>query len=132
SAALEGALKLKECAYAHAEGCSTTELKHGPISLIVPNLPSIVVVPRDALYEKNKSSVEELKARKGPVLAITTEGNKELEKIADAVLYIPKTLEMLTPILAIIPMQLLAYYLAVERGNDVDKPRNLAKSVTVE
>ncbi len=132
SSALEGALKLKECAYTHAEGCSTTELKHGPISLIEPNLPSIVVVPEDGLYEKNKSSVEELKARKGPVIAITTEGNRELEKIADTVLYIPKTLEMLTPILAFIPMQLLAYYLAVERGNDVDKPRNLAKSVTVE
>ncbi len=132
SAALEGALKLKECAYTHAEGCSTTELKHGPISLIDKKFPSIVVVPEDGLYEKNKSSVEELKARKGPVIAITTEGNKELGKIADTVLYIPKTLEMLTPILAIIPMQLLAYYLAVERGNDVDKPRNLAKSVTVE
>ncbi len=132
ASAFEGALKLKECSYIHVEGINATELKHGPISLIDKNLPTIVVAPKDSVYEKNKSSIQEIKARKGPVIAITTEGNKELEKVADAVLYIPKTLEMLTPILAFIPMQLLAYYLAVERGTDVDKPRNLAKSVTVE
>ena len=109
-----------------------TDLKHGPISLIDKDFPSIVIAPKDSVYEKSKSSIEEIKARKGPVIAITTEGNRELEKIADTGLYIPNTLEMLTPILAFIPMQLLAYYLAVERGNDVDKPRNLAKSVTVE
>lgn len=132
SSAFEGALKLKECSYIHVEGGYTAELKHGPISLIDKNLPSIVLAPKDSVYEKNKSSIEEIKARKGPVIAVTTEGNTELEKIADTVLYIPKTLEMLTPILAFIPMQLFAYYMAVERGNDVDKPRNLAKSVTVE
>jgi glucosamine--fructose-6-phosphate aminotransferase (isomerizing) len=131
-AAFEGALKLKECSYIHVEGGNIVELKHGPISLIDKNLPSIVIAPKDSMYEKNKSSIEQIKARKGPIIAITTEGNRELEKIADAVLYIPKTIEMLTPILAFMPMQLLAYYLAVERGNDVDKPRNLAKSVTVE
>jgi len=132
SSAFEGALKLKECSYIHVEGINAAELKHGPLSLIDKHLPSIVIAPKDSVYEKNKSSIQEIKARKGPVIAITTEGNKELEKIADTVLYIPKTLEMLTPILAFIPFQLLAYYLAVERGNDVDKPRNLAKSVTVE
>ncbi|MEK7208446.1 MAG: glutamine--fructose-6-phosphate transaminase (isomerizing) [Patescibacteria group bacterium] len=132
ASAFEGALKLKECSYIHVEGINAAELKHGPISLIDKNLPSIVIAPRDSVYEKNKSGIAEIKTRKGPVIAITTEGNKELEKIADDVLYIPKTLEMLTPILAFIPLQLLAYYLAVERGNDVDKPRNLAKSVTVE
>ncbi len=132
ASAFEGALKLKECSYIHVEGLNAAELKHGPISLIDKNLPAIVIAPKDSVYEKNKSSIQEIKARKGPVIAITTEGNRELEKIADTVLYIPKTLEMLTPILAFVPMQLLAYYLAVERGNDVDKPRNLAKSVTVE
>ncbi len=132
SSAFEGALKLKECSYVHVEGGNIVELKHGPISLIDKNFPTIVVAPKDSVYEKNKSSIQEIKARKGPVIAITTEGNTELEKIADTVLYIPKTLEMLTPVLAFIPLQLLAYYLAVERGNDVDKPRNLAKSVTVE
>lgn len=86
----------------------------------------------DSLYEKSKSSIQEIKARGGPVIALTTEGNKELKNIADDVIYIPKTLEILTPVLAFIPMQLLAYYIAVERGNDVDQPRNLAKSVTVE
>lgn len=131
-AALEGALKLKECAYVHVEGCNSAELKHGPISLIDKNFPTLVIAPTDSMYEKSKSSMEEIKARGGLVIALTTEGNKELENIADDVIYIPKTLEMLTPILAFIPMQLLAYYIAAERGNDVDKPRNLAKSVTVE
>jgi glucosamine--fructose-6-phosphate aminotransferase (isomerizing) len=129
---MEGALKMKECSYIHAEGINATELKHGPLSLVDKNLPSLVIIPNDSMYEKNKSSIEQIKARGGPVIALTTEGNKELESIADDVIYIPKTLEMLTPILAFIPMQLLAYYIAVERGNDVDKPRNLAKSVTVE
>ena len=130
--AMEGALKMKECSYIHAEGNNSTELKHGPISLIDKNFPSIVIAPLDSMYEKNKSSIQEIKARGGLVIALTTEGNKEMTKIADDVIYIPKTLEMLTPILAFVPMQLLAYYIAVERGNDVDKPRNLAKSVTVE
>lgn len=130
--AMEGALKLKECSYIHAEGCNSAELKHGPISLIDKNFPSLVIAPTDSMYEKTKSSIQEIKARGGKVIALTTEGNKELEKIADDVIYIPETLEVLTPILAFIPMQLLAYYISVERGNDVDKPRNLAKSVTVE
>ena len=130
--AMEGALKLKECSYIHAEGTNATELKHGPISLIDKNFPSFVIAPLDSMYEKNKSSIQEIKARGGLVIALTTSGNKELEGIADDVIYIPETLEMLTPILAFIPMQLLAYYISVERGNDVDKPRNLAKSVTVE
>jgi len=130
--ALEGALKMKECSYIHAEGCNSTELKHGPISLIDKNFPSIVIAPLDSMYEKNKSSIQEIKARGGLVIVLTTEGNKEIDKMTDDIIYIPKTLEMLTPILAFIPMQLLAYYIAVERGNDVDKPRNLAKSVTVE
>jgi len=131
-AALEGALKLKECSYIHAEGCNSAELKHGPISLIDKNFPSLVIAPRDSMYEKNKTHIEEIRARGGKVIALTTEGNKELEKIADDVIYLPETLEILTPILAFIPMQLFAYYIAVKRGNDVDKPRNLAKSVTVE
>ncbi|KKP88864.1 glutamine--fructose-6-phosphate aminotransferase [Candidatus Nomurabacteria bacterium RIFOXYC2_FULL_36_19] len=131
-AAMEGALKLKECSYIHAEGCNSAELKHGPISLIDKDFPSLVIAPIDSMYEKNKSHIQEIKARGGIVIALTTEGNKELNNIADDVIYIPKTLEILTPILAFVPMQLLAYYISVERGNDVDKPRNLAKSVTVE
>ncbi|MFA6076721.1 MAG: glutamine--fructose-6-phosphate transaminase (isomerizing) [Candidatus Paceibacterota bacterium] len=130
--AMEGALKMKECSYIHTEGTNSAELKHGPISLIDKNFPSVVIVPTDSMYEKNKSSIQEIKARGGLVIALTTFGNKDLENIADDVIYIPETLEMLTPILAFIPMQLLAYYISVERGNDVDKPRNLAKSVTVE
>ena len=131
-AAMEGALKLKECSYIHAEGCNAAELKHGPISLIDKDFPSLVIAPTDSMYEKNKSHIQEIKARGGKVIVLTTEGNKELKNVADDVIYIPKTLEMLTPILAFVPMQLLAYYIAVEKGNDVDKPRNLAKSVTVE
>ncbi len=130
--AMEGALKLKEISYIHAEGYNAAEMKHGPIALIDKMFPSLIIAPKDSVYEKNKSSIQEIKARNGPVIAITTEGNKELEKIADDVLYIPQTLELLTPVLSFIPLQLLAYYLAVERGNDVDRPRNLAKSVTVE
>ncbi|MEI7709170.1 MAG: glutamine--fructose-6-phosphate transaminase (isomerizing) [bacterium] len=132
AAAMEGALKMKECSYIHSEGFNSTELKHGPLSLIGKDFPSLVIAPTDSMYEKSKSSIQQIKARGGHVIALTTEGNDELKNIADDVIYIPKTLEMLTPILAFIPMQLLAYYIAVERGNDVDKPRNLAKSVTVE
>ena len=131
-AAIEGALKLKECANVHAEGINSTELKHGPLSLIDANLPSLVIAPNDSMYEKNKTCIQEIKARSGTVIVITTEGNEEIRTISDDVIYIPSTLEMLFPILAFIPMQLFAYYMAIERGNDVDKPRNLAKSVTVE
>ena len=130
--AFEGALKIKEIAYVSAEGYATGEMKHGPIALVDSDSLSVVVVPEDSVYEKNLSGLEEIKARGGAVLAITTEGNTEVAKKADAVVYIPAALEMLTPLLAIIPLQLLAYYTSVELGFDVDKPRNLAKSVTVE
>ena len=130
--ALEGALKLKEISYIHAEGYGAGEMKHGPIAMIDKNFPSLVIVPSDSMYEKVVSNIQEIKARKGPVIAITTHGNKEIAKLADDVIYIPETLEMLTPILSVVPLHLFAYYVGVLRGNDVDKPRNLAKSVTVE
>jgi len=130
--ALEGALKIKEISYVHAEGYATGEMKHGPIALIDKNFPSIFIVPDDSVYEKNVSGMQEIKARGGKIIAIATEGNKEIKKIADDVIYIPKTLEMLTPLLSVIPLQLLAYYVGIGKGYDVDKPRNLAKSVTVE
>ncbi len=130
--ALEGALKLKEISYIHAEGYGAGEMKHGPIAMIDKNFPSIVIVPSGSLYEKVVSSIQEIKARKGLVIAIATEGNKEIAKLVDDVIYIPETLEMLTPILAAMPLHLFAYYIGVMRGYDVDKPRNLAKSVTVE
>ena len=130
--ALEGALKLKEISYLHAEGIGGGELKHGPLALIDENFPTIAVCPSDSVYEKMFSNVQEIKAREGPVIAIATQGNEEIKKIVDDVIYIPKTLEMLTPILSVIPLQLFAYYMGVSRGCDVDKPRNLAKSCTVE
>ncbi|MDD5221303.1 MAG: glutamine--fructose-6-phosphate transaminase (isomerizing) [Candidatus Pacebacteria bacterium] len=130
--ALEGALKLKEISYIHAEGYQAGEMKHGPIAMIDENFPCVCIVPKDSVYEKNFSGIQEIKARKGKVVAITTEGNDELNNIADDIIFIPETLEMLTPLLSIIPLQLFAYHVAVLRGNDVDKPRNLAKSVTVE
>ncbi|MDP3991458.1 MAG: glutamine--fructose-6-phosphate transaminase (isomerizing) [Candidatus Colwellbacteria bacterium] len=130
--ALEGALKIKEIAYVHAEGYASGEMKHGPIALVDKKFPSIVIVPRDSVYEKNVSNMEELKARGGPVMAVATEGDKDIKQIADDVIYIPKTLEMLTPILSVVPLHLFAYYVAVKRGLNVDRPRNLAKSVTVE
>ena len=130
--ALEGALKLKEISYIHAEGYPAGEMKHGPIALLDKNFPIVAIAPKDSVYEKMKSAIEEVKARLSPVLAITTEGNTDLENLADDIIYIPKTLEMLTPILSIIPLQLFAYYIAVSKGFDPDKPRNLAKSVTVE
>ncbi|MCD4693782.1 glutamine--fructose-6-phosphate transaminase (isomerizing) [bacterium] len=130
--ALEGALKLKEVSYIHAEGFESGEIKHGPLALIDENFPSFFIIPQDSVYEKNLSNVQEIKARGGKVIAIATEGDEEIEKIVDDVIYIPKTLEMLTPILSVIPLQLFAYYVACLNGRDVDKPRNLAKSVTVE
>jgi glucosamine--fructose-6-phosphate aminotransferase (isomerizing) len=130
--ALEGALKLKEISYLHAEGTAGGELKHGPLALIDENFPTIAICPSDSVYEKMVSNIQEIKARKGPVIAIATEGNEDIKKIADDVIYIPKTLEMLTPLLSVIPLHLFAYYMAVLLGNDVDKPKNLAKSVTVE
>jgi len=131
--ALEGALKLKEIAYyIHAEGYPTGEMKHGPIALADKNFPFFFIAPSDSVYEKVISNMEEVKARGAPILAIATEGNEEIKSLADDVIYIPKTLEMLTPILATIPLHLFAYYMGVLLGCDVDKPRNLAKSVTVE
>lgn len=130
--AMEGALKIKELAYIHAEGVASGELKHGPLALIDQNFPTVAICPSDSVYEKNISNIMEIKARRGKVLAIATEGNKGIADIADDVVYVPKTLEMLTPIIAAIPLQLLAYHTALERGCDIDKPRNLAKSVTVE
>ena len=130
--ALEGALKIKEIAYVHAEGYASGEMKHGPIALIDKQFPSIVIAPQDSVYEKNLSNIEELKARGGPVVAIATEGDKNIRQIVDDVFYIPKTLEMLTPILSVVPLHLFAYYVALKRGHNVDRPRNLAKSVTVE
>ncbi len=130
--ALEGALKLKEISYIHAEGYPAAEMKHGPIALIDENTPSVVVIPSDAMYDKTLSNLEVVKARKGPIIAIATEGNEALAKQVDDIIYVPATLECLFPLLAVVPMQLLAYHVAVARGCDVDKPRNLAKSVTVE
>ncbi|MFC1789518.1 glutamine--fructose-6-phosphate transaminase (isomerizing) [Patescibacteria group bacterium] len=130
--ALEGALKLKEISYLHAEGVSAGELKHGAIALINEDFPTVAICPSDSVYEKMVSNIQEIKARNGKVIAIATEGNKDIKSLVDDVIYIPKTLEMLTPILSVIPLHLFAYYMAVLLGNDVDKPRNLAKSVTVE
>jgi glutamine---fructose-6-phosphate transaminase (isomerizing) len=130
--ALEGALKIKEISYVHAEGYPSGEMKHGPIALIDKDFPSIFICPKDSVYEKNISGMQEVKARGGKIIAIATEGDEGIKKIADDVIYIPKTLEMLTPLLSVIPLQLFAYYFGVAKGLDVDKPRNLAKSVTVE
>jgi len=130
--ALEGALKLKEISYIHAEGYPAAEMKHGPIALIDEHTPSVVIVPSDSMYEKTLSNLQVVKARKGPIIAVATEGDKQITRDADDVIYVPQTIEPLFPLLAVIPLQLLAYHMAVLRGCDVDKPRNLAKSVTVE
>jgi glucosamine--fructose-6-phosphate aminotransferase (isomerizing) len=130
--ALEGALKLKEISYIHAEGYPAAEMKHGPIALIDEKTPSVFLCPKDSLYDKTFSNIEEIKARKGPVIAIATEGDEQIARKADDVIYLPAALEPIFPLLATIPLQLLAYHIAVARGCDVDKPRNLAKSVTVE
>jgi len=107
-------------------------MKHGAIALVDKNFPSLFIAPVDSVYEKNLSNIQEIKARSGKIITITTEGNQKIKEVADDVIYIPKTLEMLTPILAVIPLQLFAYHMAVLNNRDVDKPRNLAKSVTVE
>jgi glucosamine--fructose-6-phosphate aminotransferase (isomerizing) len=130
--ALEGALKIKEISYVHAEGYPSGEMKHGTIALIDKNFPSIFICPKDSVYEKNLSGIQEIKARGGKIIAIATEGDSSIKKMVDDVIYIPKTLEMLTPLLSVVPLQLLAYYVGIKKGLDVDKPRNLAKSVTVE
>lgn len=130
--AYEGALKLKEISYLHAEGYGAGDLKHGPIALIDEHFPSIMLAPQDSVYEKMISNIQEVKARNGLVLAIATEGDEQVKTIADDVIYIPKTLEMLTPLLSVVPLQIFAYALADSLGRDIDQPRNLAKSVTVE
>jgi glucosamine--fructose-6-phosphate aminotransferase (isomerizing) len=132
SVASEGALKLKEIAYVHAEGYAAGEMKHGPIALLDPSFPVVAIVTKDSVYEKMRSNVEEPRARRAPVLAVASEGDEEILRIVDDVIYVPRTLEMLSPILNVIPLQLFAYHVAVARGFDPDKPRNLAKSVTVE
>lgn len=130
--ALEGALKLKEVSYLHAEGYGAGEMKHGPLAMIDETFPTLAIALSDSVYEKLFSNIQEIKARRGPVVAIATEGNTQISELVDDVLFIPKTLEMLSPILAVVPLQLFAYYVATERGLNVDRPRNLAKSVTVE
>jgi len=130
--ALEGALKMKEISYIHASGHPSAELKHGVIALISPEVPSVFIAPDDSVFEKNVSNIEEVRARKGPIISIATEGNTKIGKVSDDVIYIPPCPDYLSPILTVIPLQLLAYHTAVHLGCDVDKPRNLAKSVTVE
>ncbi|HET9064616.1 MAG TPA: glutamine--fructose-6-phosphate transaminase (isomerizing) [Gemmatimonadales bacterium] len=130
--ALEGALKLKEISYVHAEGYPAAEMKHGPIALIDENMPVIVVAPRDAIYGKIVSNVQEVRARGGRIIAITNPGDQEISDLAEATFTVPETLDLLSPVLTIIPLQLFSYYVALRRGCNVDQPRNLAKSVTVE
>lgn len=130
--ALEGALKLKEISYVHAEGYPAAEMKHGPIALIDENMPVIFIAVKDEVYNKIISNIEEVKARKGKIIAIATEGDTEIKKYADHVIFIPDTHRTLSPLLTVVPLQLFSYYMAVKRGCDVDQPRNLAKSVTVE
>ena len=130
--ALEGALKLKEISYIHAEGYSAAEMKHGPIALIDSKTPTVFLVPRDSMYEKTMANLAMIRARKGPIIAVATEGDRQIVPVADDIIFLPETLEPVYPILATIPLQLLSYHMALHRGCDVDKPRNLAKSVTVE
>ncbi len=130
--ALEGALKLKEISYIHAEGYPAAEMKHGPIALIDENMPVVFIATKDAIYDKVISNIQEVRARKGRVICIANEGDEKIAQYADHVIYIPTTSQALTPLLTVIPLQLLAYHIAVLRGCDVDQPRNLAKSVTVE
>lgn len=130
--ALEGALKLKEISYIHAEGYPAAEMKHGPIALIDENMPVVFIATQDEIYDKVLSNIEEVKTRKGKVIAIANEGDERIQSVADRVIYIPDTLPMLNPILAVVPLQMLAYYIALKLECNVDQPRNLAKSVTVE
>lgn len=130
--ALEGALKLKEISYVHAEGYGAGEMKHGPLAMIDTKFPTVAIVPQDSVYEKTLSNMIEIQARKGPLIAIATEGDERVQEIANDVIYIPKTIEQLSPVLSGIVVQLFAYHFAAEKGLNVDRPRNLAKSVTVE
>jgi len=130
--ALEGALKLKEISYIHAEGYPTAEMKHGPIALVDCETPCVFVAPRGALHAKTLSNLEEVKARNGTIITVGTAGDHALAKLSDVFLPIPDAPEIVQPLLAVVPLQLLAYHVALLRGCDIDKPRNLAKSVTVE
>jgi glucosamine--fructose-6-phosphate aminotransferase (isomerizing) len=130
--ALEGALKLKEISYIHAEGYPAAEMKHGPIALIDEEMPVFVIATKGANYEKVVSNIQEVKARKGKIVAVVTSGDTEVKAMADYAIEIPETDEFLIPLIAVIPLQLLSYHIAVMRGCNVDQPRNLAKSVTVE
>jgi glucosamine--fructose-6-phosphate aminotransferase (isomerizing) len=130
--ALEGALKLKEISYIHAEGYPAAEMKHGPIALVDDNLPVLFIATKDAYYEKIVSNIQEIKARKGQVIAVVSAEDTLIRSMTDHVMEVPEVDELLAPLLSVIPTQLLSYYIGVELGLDVDKPRNLAKSVTVE
>jgi glucosamine--fructose-6-phosphate aminotransferase (isomerizing) len=130
--ALEGALKLKEISYIHAEGYPAAEMKHGPIALIDQNMPVVVIVPRDGIYEKVLSNIQEVRARRGRIIAVANDDDEQIGSMADYVLRVPRTYGFFGPILNVLPLQLLSYYMAVARGTNVDQPRNLAKSVTVE
>jgi glucosamine--fructose-6-phosphate aminotransferase (isomerizing) len=130
--ALEGALKLKEISYIHAEGYPAGEMKHGPIALVDENLPVIVLAPHDGWREKTLSNLREVKSRDGIGIVVTTRADEEIDSLADETLRVPETIPELQPILSVVPLQLFAYHVAVRRGCDVDQPRNLAKSVTVE
>lgn len=130
--AMEGALKLKEISYIHAEGYPAAEMKHGPIALVDQDMPIVFLATHHQLYEKIISNMQEVKSRNGRILAVVTEGDQQVKEIADNVLEVPRTLNALVPLLSVVPLQLLAYYVAVDKGLDVDMPRNLAKSVTVE
>jgi len=130
--ALEGALKLKEISYIHAEGYAAGEMKHGPIALIDENMPVVCLAPKDAVYDKMISQIEQAKARNAIVIAVATEGDEAIKRKADHVIYVPEVPPLLLPMVLSVPLQMLAYYIAVRRGCDVDQPRNLAKSVTVE
>src|SRR5262249_47154000 len=130
--ALEGALKLKEISYAHAEGYAAGEMKHGPIALIDENLPVVVVCPRDAQYDKTLSNLQEVRAREGQVIAVATKGDEEILELSQYSVWLPRVHDDVLPLLTVLPLQLIAYYVANLKGNDVDQPRNLAKTVTVE
>lgn len=130
--ALEGALKLKETSYIHAEGFAAGELKHGPLAMVDKNLPTLAIATDSPLLDKTYSNIEEIKARKSPLIAIATEGNRKIKKLTEDVIYIPKTLEQAQPILEAIVLHLFSYYIAESKGVNIDRPRNLAKSVTVE
>ena len=125
-------MKLKEISYIHADGYPAAEMKHGPIALVDTDMPIVFLATHHQLYEKIISNMQEVKSRNGRILAIVTEGDKQVKAIADSVIEVPQTLNALVPLLSVVPLQILAYYVAVDKGLDVDMPRNLAKSVTVE